>query len=126
VWAGWLFSQEWWRQALWRSDTSMGRSAEEVIAGIVRGFTDSIDANDMILQARVWEHHDIGTTPGYGGDVARALAAIRVPVLYMPSETDLYFPSTSGNLSGRSRSPRSTRCGATPRAPARAPPTSRT
>jgi len=94
VWAGWLFSQEWWRQALWRSDTSMGRSAEEVMAGIVRGFTDSIDANDMILQARVWQHHDIGTTPGYGGDVARALAAIRVPVLYMPSETDLYFPIT--------------------------------
>jgi homoserine O-acetyltransferase len=94
VWAGWLFSHEWWRQELWRSDTSMGRSPEEVMAGIVRGFTDSIDANDMILQARVWEHHDIGTTPGYGGDVARALAAIRVPVLYMPSETDLYFPIT--------------------------------
>jgi homoserine O-acetyltransferase len=62
------------------------------MAGIVRQFTDSIDANDMILQARVWEHHDVGTTPGYGGDVERALRSIRVPVLYMPSETDMYFP----------------------------------
>jgi homoserine O-acetyltransferase len=94
VWAGWLFSQEWWRQSLWRSDTSMGRTPEQVMAGIVRGFTDSIDANDMILQARVWERHDVGTTPGYGGDVERALRSIRVPVLYMPSETDLYFPIT--------------------------------
>src|ERR1700722_17808294 len=94
VWAGWLFSQEWWRQQLWRSDSSMGKTPEQVLAGIVRGFTDSVDANDMILQARVWEHHDVGTTPGSGGDVGLALRAIRVPVLYMPSETDLYFPIT--------------------------------
>jgi homoserine O-acetyltransferase/O-succinyltransferase len=93
VWAGWLFSQAWWREELWRSDTSsFGRTADEVLAGIVRQFTDSIDANDMILQARVWEHHDVGTTPGFGGDVAAALRSISVPVLYMPSETDLYFP----------------------------------
>jgi homoserine O-acetyltransferase/O-succinyltransferase len=95
VWAGWLFSQEWWRQGLWRTDTaSFGATAEQAMASIVRGFTDHMDANDMILQARTWEHHDVGTTPGYDGDVERALRAIRVPVLYMPSETDLYFPIT--------------------------------
>ena len=33
----------------------------------------------------------MGTTPGFDGDVA-ALGSITVPVLYMPSETDLYFP----------------------------------
>ena len=31
-------------------------------------------------------------TPGFGGDVERALRSIQVPVLYTPSETDLYFP----------------------------------
>jgi homoserine O-acetyltransferase len=91
VWAAWLFTQEWWRRELWRADTSNGRSTEDVMARIVDGFTQN-DANDMILQARVWERHDIGTTPGYGGDVERALRAIRVPLLYMPSATDLYFP----------------------------------
>ena len=50
------------------------------------------DANDYILQARTWQHHDVGTTPGFGGDVEKALRAITVPFLYMPSETDLYFP----------------------------------
>jgi homoserine O-acetyltransferase len=40
----------------------------------------------------MWESHDIGTTPGYNGDIERALRAIKIPVLYMPSETDLYFP----------------------------------
>src|SRR5579872_2012103 len=31
VWAGWLFSQEWWRRELWRSDTSRGRSSDDVL-----------------------------------------------------------------------------------------------
>jgi homoserine O-acetyltransferase len=34
----------------------------------------------------------VGTTPGHGGDIESALRSIQVPVLYMPSETDLYFP----------------------------------
>ncbi len=41
---------------------------------------------------RTWEQHDVGTTPGFGGDVERALRSISIPFLYMPSETDLYFP----------------------------------
>ena len=52
----------------------------------------SADANDYILQARTWEKHDVGGTPGFNGDVERALRSIKVPLLYMPSETDLYFP----------------------------------
>jgi homoserine O-acetyltransferase len=36
----------------------------------------------------------VGTTPGFGGDVEKALGSITVPFLYMPSETDLYFPLT--------------------------------
>jgi homoserine O-acetyltransferase len=90
VWAAWLFSQDWWRRELWKADTSNGHSTDDVLSRIVDYFTHN-DANDMILQARVWEHHDVGTTPGYDG-IEQALRAIRVPVLYMPSETDLYFP----------------------------------
>ena len=41
---------------------------------------------------RTWQQHDVGTTPGFGGDTEKALRSIVVPVLYMPSETDLYFP----------------------------------
>jgi homoserine O-acetyltransferase len=90
VWAAWLFSQEWWRTELWKADTSNGHNVNEVLSRIVDDFTHN-DANDMILQARMWEAHDIGTTPGYHG-IEHALRAIKIPVLYMPSETDLYFP----------------------------------
>ena len=33
-------------------------------------------------------------TPGFGGDVEHALASIRAHVLYLPGETDMYFPIT--------------------------------
>jgi homoserine O-acetyltransferase len=55
-------------------------------------FIPGADANNLILQMRTWEKHDVGTTPGFGGDVEKALGSIKVPFLYMPSETDLYFP----------------------------------
>ena len=39
-----------------------------------------------------WERHDVGFTPGFNGNTAKALESIKVPFLYMPSQTDLYFP----------------------------------
>ena len=88
VWAAWLFSQEWWRKELWRQRFPNATSFQDVI----KAFRIPGDANDLILQMRTWERHDVGTTPGFNGDVERALRSIKVPILYMPSETDLYFP----------------------------------
>jgi len=90
VWAGWLYSQEWWRRELWRTSAAPGTTFDQVLNNFRKRF--SADANDYILQARTWERHDVGTTPGYGGDIESALRSIKVPLLYMPSETDLYFP----------------------------------
>ena len=36
----------------------------------------------------------MGESPGFDGDVEAALRSIRARVLYMPGETDLYFPMT--------------------------------
>jgi homoserine O-acetyltransferase len=92
VWAGWLYSQEWWRQELWRTNTPPGTTFEQAWQVFRKRF--SADANDYILQARTWQRHDVGTTPGFNGDTERALRSIKAKVLYMPSETDLYFPLT--------------------------------
>ena len=91
VWAGWLYSQEWWRKELWRATQPAGTTFEQVLDGIRTRFTLK-DANDAILQMRTWEKHDVGMTPGFNGDVEKALKSIKAPLLYMPSETDLYFP----------------------------------
>jgi homoserine O-acetyltransferase/O-succinyltransferase len=94
VWTAWLFSQEWWRRELWRADESMGKTFEQVVDGFRTNFIPGADANNLILQMRTWELHDVGTTAPFHGDVEAALKSIKVPVLYMPSETDLYFPVT--------------------------------
>jgi homoserine O-acetyltransferase len=90
VWAGWLYSQEWWRRELWRASSPASTTFEQVMNRFRTRF--SADANDYILQARTWEKHDVGSTPGFNGDVEKALRSIKVPFMYMPSETDLYFP----------------------------------
>jgi homoserine O-acetyltransferase/O-succinyltransferase len=92
VWTGWLFSQEWWRKELWRQNSPPGTTFEQVLNDFRTHFIPGADANDLILQMRTWEHHDVGKTPGFNGDIERALRSIKVPLLYMPSETDLYFP----------------------------------
>src|SRR5215468_9443695 len=92
VWTAWLFSQEWWRRELWREGAKPGTTFESTLNEFRTNFIPGADANDLILQCRTWEKHDVGATPGFGGDVAKALGAIKVPFLYMPSETDLYFP----------------------------------
>jgi len=92
VWAGWLFSQEWWRKEMWREGAKPGTTFESFVNDLKTNFIPGADANNLILQMRTWEKHDVGTTPGFGGDVGKALGSIKVPFLYMPSETDLYFP----------------------------------
>ncbi|HJX83349.1 MAG TPA: alpha/beta fold hydrolase [Candidatus Angelobacter sp.] len=92
VWLGWLFSQEWWRKELWRGGAAPGTTFDQFFQFRRTHFISGADANDLILQARTWERHDVGATPGFNGDAEKALRSIRVPLLYMPSETDLYFP----------------------------------
>ena len=93
VWLGWLYSQEWWRRELWRGPTTPAdRTFAQYFQQRRTNFIPGADANDLILQARTWERHDVGGTPGFDGDVEKALRSIKVPFLYMPSETDLYFP----------------------------------
>jgi homoserine O-acetyltransferase len=90
VWAGWLYSQEWWRKELWRTASPAGTTFEQYMFSFRKRF--NADANNYILQARTWESNNVGNTGAFGGDVEKALASIKVPVLYMPSATDLYFP----------------------------------
>jgi homoserine O-acetyltransferase len=92
VWAAWLYSPQWWRDELWRTNTKPGTTFEDVVNRFRTRFIPGADANNLILQMRTWEKHDVGTTPGFGGDTKKALGSIKVPFLYMPSMTDQYFP----------------------------------
>ena len=92
VWLAWLYSQEWWRRELWRSGAAAANTFEQYFQYRRTHFISGADANNLIMQMRTWEKHDVGATPGFKGDVEKALRSIKAPLLYMPSETDLYFP----------------------------------
>lgn len=52
----------------------------------------AFDANDWIYQTWAYERHDVGTTPGAGGDTARALGTIRARTLILVGTKDLLNP----------------------------------
>jgi homoserine O-acetyltransferase/O-succinyltransferase len=100
VWLAWLYSQEWWRRDLWKkSDPASAKmTLAQYAEAQTKEFFSGTDANNLILQMRTWQQHDVGTTPGFDGSTEKALRSIVVPVLYMPSETDLYFPVGDAKL----------------------------
>jgi homoserine O-acetyltransferase len=87
-WVAWIYSQEWWRREMFRPAQD---SVADVLQAMFQDFSRH-DANDLIAQAVTWQHHDVGDTPGFDGDVERALHSIKARVLSMPGQTDLYFP----------------------------------
>ena len=59
VWTAWLFSQEWWRRELWKARAKPGTTFEQVLENYRKNFIPGADANDLILQMRTWEKHDV-------------------------------------------------------------------
>ena len=47
---------------------------------------------DWVWQSHAYDAHDVGRTPGFEGDTARALAAIRAATLILAPPLDLYNP----------------------------------
>lgn len=48
---------------------------------------------DWLCQTRAYDAHNVGETPGYGGDVRAALCAVRAKVMLLAPPLDLYNPS---------------------------------
>lgn len=102
IWAGWLTSQQWWHDELWKGPSwPPGDSYESVAGYFADSLFSALDANNLILQAETWRQHDVGATPIFGGSIERALGSIRARVLYMPVQTDLYFPVSDARAEAR-------------------------
>jgi len=52
----------------------------------------AFDADDWIYQTWAYEKHDLGTTPGFDGDTAKALASIKAKTLILTGTKDLLNP----------------------------------
>jgi homoserine O-acetyltransferase len=82
-----FYTREWWQQYI---DSPEAYTKWRNTWGAY--YFDIQDARDLYYREKADERGWVGDTPGFDGDVAKALRSIKVPFLYMPSETDLYFP----------------------------------
>jgi homoserine O-acetyltransferase/O-succinyltransferase len=88
VYAGWLFSQPFFREKLYRQ---IGLSSPDDVVKFTQNYFLQNDANDLIAMARTWMNADISANDRHDGDFDGALAAISCRAIVMPGETDLYF-----------------------------------
>ncbi len=95
VYAGWAFSQTFYRERLHRE---LGfETWEELLLDWERDHLEW-DANDLLAKLQTWKSGDISTGGHYRGDFERALAAIRARAILVPCTTDLYFPPEDNAL----------------------------
>ena len=89
VYAGWAYSQTFYRERLHRE---LGFETFEDV--LVDWEQDHLawDANDLLAKLWTWQNGDISAGPHYQGDFHRALGAIRARAIVVPCTTDLYFP----------------------------------
>lgn len=95
VYAGWAFSQAFYREKLFKSlgfDT-----AEDLLAAWEQDHLNW-DANDLLAKLLTWQMCDISANPLYQHDFKRALNAIRARAILIPCRTDLYFPPEDNAL----------------------------
>lgn len=90
VYAGWGFSQAFYREKLF---TQLGfHSVEDFLVGFWEAYFLQKDPNNLLAMLKTWQYGDISDNPVFGGDFKKALRAISAKALVMPGETDLYFP----------------------------------
>lgn len=91
VYAGWGFSQAFYRQEL--DIKTLGYSSlEDFLVAFWEGFFLPKDPNNLLTMLWTWQNGDISANELYHGDFEKALGAIKAKAFVMPGRTDLYFP----------------------------------
>lgn len=91
VYAGWGFSQTFYRVEADLKEMGYA-SLEDFLVGFWEGWLLAKDANNLLAMLWTWQNGDISNNPLYGGDLKKALGAIKAKAVVMPASTDLYFP----------------------------------
>lgn len=91
VYAGWGFSQAFYRQELDLKTLGFS-SLEDFLVAFWEGFFLPKDANNLLTMLWTWQNGDISDNELYKGDFRKALNGIKAKAYVMPGRTDLYFP----------------------------------
>ena len=91
VYGGWVFSQAFFREALYRE---LGMEKTEDVIDFMKDYFYRREANDLLGMLATWQSADISKNKRFGGNFDKALQSISARAIVMPSKTDLYFRVT--------------------------------
>ncbi|RJE20792.1 homoserine acetyltransferase family protein [Aspergillus sclerotialis] len=89
--AGWGFSQTFYRHRLYEKDLGF-KDLEDFMQNFWEKWGLSKDPENILLMVQTWQNGDVSKQAPYNGNFEAALASIKAKTLILPSETDLYFP----------------------------------
>ncbi|KAJ5780047.1 Homoserine acetyltransferase [Penicillium paradoxum] len=91
VYAGWGFSQAFYRQRLY--ETVLGfKDLEDFMVNFWEKWACSKEPENLLVMLQTWQNGDVSQQEPHNGNFERAMASIKAKALVLPSNTDLYFP----------------------------------
>jgi homoserine O-acetyltransferase len=95
VYAGWAFSQTFYREQMYRLKGF--DSAEALLQDWEQDHLDW-DANNLLCKLKTWQQADISTNDLYQDDFKAALNAIKAETIVIACDNDLYFRAEDNRL----------------------------
>ncbi len=95
VYAGWAYSQAWYRDAGYKQ---LGlRDINDLLLNWEQDHL-AWDANDLLAKLATWQNADISQNDLYRGDLKSALRGISASTIIIACDNDLYFPPADNEL----------------------------
>ena len=89
VYAGWAFSQTFYREELYKK---LGfNTIEDLLLDWEKDHLENWDANNLLTKLATWQTNDISFGPHYNNDFKQALKSISARTIIIPCTQDLYF-----------------------------------
>ena len=99
VYAGWAFSQDFFREELYKK---IGfKTAEDLLKDWENDHVKNWDANNLLTKIDTWQTANVGAGPIYNNDVKKALNSIKAKAILMPCNQDLYFRTKDNEIEAK-------------------------
>ncbi|PVH86975.1 homoserine acetyltransferase family protein-like protein [Cadophora sp. DSE1049] len=97
VYAGWGFSQAFYREKLYESVLGF-KDLEDFMKNFWETWALSKEPENLLVMLYTWQSGDCSKQEPYNGDFKAAMQAIRAKALVLPGKTDLYFPPEDSEI----------------------------
>ncbi|HET7728529.1 MAG TPA: alpha/beta fold hydrolase [Usitatibacter sp.] len=94
LWAGWLSGMIARNPHAHDTQFKDGKEVVKFLKGVQDGGWKRMEAVDWVYQSWAYDEHDVGATPGMGGDYAAALRSIKARTLVVAAVGDLLNPES--------------------------------